>query len=464
MNKEINIDLTSIGSDVTNMNSEPIPEDLFLTLETSILLSQQETINSSKLSRLLQDTDGEYQLTTSGGQADLKNSIFVKTLGFKPEREGIFELNYTNILGQEKRIFNSTLNKDGRIVFSVNDVIKRFQLKYERKRLSIYKRTIIEDLKIFGYEFETIVSELDYFRQIKGDREQYEEKISILKNSITDKLTQLTTKKDEYDKYLEDNSNFEAELLENIEILKEQKSNLQNNINQQNIEIESLSSQITAKDNQLAKLNEEISYQKTHEKYLYGTNERLEKRRKELEKSVNLFPDNLEGFITRATKTKWTYGFLAFIPLIILGFIVNLSWGTLKEFTAISTVETFEKAWIILIQRLPFTLLIITLASMCLAFLYKMVRHLTEIQQQELNLSKISMLARDVSDSEHSSLEEKVIQKLRIDRKMKLIREFLNSEFNRYQTFIDKEEQIKANKFNKISLPFKIPFTISKNE
>ncbi|QNX86972.1 hypothetical protein [Acinetobacter seifertii] len=464
MNKEINIDLTSIATEVTNMNSEPIPEDLFLTLETSILLSQQETINSSKLSKLLQDTNGEYQLTASGGQADLKNPIFVKTLGFKPEREGGFELIYTNILGQEKRVFNSSLNKDGRIVFTINDVVSRFQLKYERKSLSIYKRTIIEDLKIFGHEFETIVAELDYFRQVKDDREQYEEKISILKNSITEKLTQLTTKKDEYDKYLEDNSNFEAELLENIEILKEQKSNLQNNINQQNIEIESLSSQITAKDNQLSKLNEEISYQKTRETYLYETNERLEKRRKELEKSVNLFPDNLEGFITRATKTKWTYGFLAFIPLIILGFIVNLSWGTLKEFTAISTVETFEKAWIILIQRLPFTLLIITLASMCLAFLYKMVRHLTEIQQQELNLSKISMLARDVSDSEHSSLEEKVIQKLRIDRKMKLIREFLNSEFNRYQTFIDKEEQIKANKFSKISLPFKIPFTISKNE
>ncbi|WP_336016890.1 hypothetical protein [Acinetobacter pittii] len=93
-----------------------------------------------------------------------------------------------------------------------------------------------------------------------------------------------------------------------------------------------------------------------------------------------------------------------------------------------------------------------------------MVRHLTEIQQQELNLSKISMLARDVSDSEHNSLEEEVIQKLRIDRKMKLIREFLNSEFNRYQTFIDKEEQIKDTKFIKINLPFKVPFTSRTNE
>lgn len=463
MDKEINIDLASIGADVTNMNSEPIPEDLFLTLETSILLSQQETVNSSKLSRLLQDADGEYQLTASGGQVDLKNPIFVRTLGFKPEREGTFELIYTNILGQERKIFNSKINNE-RIVFSINDIIKRFQLKYERKRLAFHKKTIIEDLRVFGYEFDTVLSELDYFRQVINDRNQYEEKISQLKNNITDQLAKLTTKKEEYDKYLEEQDTYETELLENINTLKEQKKNLQNNINQQNTEIESLSSQITAKDNQLSKLNDDFLDLQKRSKYLTEGNERLEGRRKELEKSVNLFPDNLEGFVARATKTKWTYGFLAFIPLLILGFIVNLSWETLKDFTAISTVDTFEKAWIILIQRLPFTLLIITLASMCLAFLYKMVRHLTEIQQQELNLSKISMLARDVSDSEHNSLEEELIQKLRIDRKMKLIREFLNSEFNRYQIFTDKEEQIKDTKFIKINLPFKVPFTSRNNE
>jgi len=258
MDKEINIDLASIGADVTNMNSEPIPEDLFLTLETSILLSQQETVNSSKLSRLLQDADGEYQLTASGGQVDLKNPIFVRTLGFKPEREGTFELIYTNILGQERKIFNSNLSNNERIVFSINDVIKRFQLKYERKRLAFHKKTIIEDLRVFGYEFDTVLSELDYFRQVIDDRNQYEEKISQLKNNITDQLAKLTTKKEEYDKYLEEQDTYETELLENIDSLKEQKKNLQNNINQHNAEIESLSSQITAKDNQLSKLNDDF--------------------------------------------------------------------------------------------------------------------------------------------------------------------------------------------------------------
>lgn len=464
MNKDINIDFDSLEKDAENIENEKIPEDLFLTLEQSKLLSGQETTNSTKLAKLLQDSDGFYQLTSSGGQVDLKDPIFVKTLGFEPDREGTFELIYSNVIGQDKRLIVTGLNKDKRIVFVINDAIKKFKLRYEKKLISLHKKTSIKNLRIYGYSFETIASELEYFREIKDDREQYEQKISDLKSDISDQLAKLIAKKEEYEEYLETNKDYESDLIENIEILKEQKKNLQNNINQQNAEVESLNSQITAKNNQLSKLNEDFSELQKRSKYLTEGNGRLEERRKELEKSVNLFPDNLEGFVARATKTKWTYGFLAFIPLLILGFIVNLSWETLKDFTAISTVDTFEKAWIILIQRLPFTLLIITLASMCLAFLYKMVRHLTEIQQQELNLSKISMLARDVSDSEHNSLEEEIIQKLRIDRKMKLIREFLNSEFNRYQTFIDKERQIKHTKFIKIDLPFKTPFMSKKNE
>ncbi|KXZ71055.1 coiled-coil domain-containing protein [Acinetobacter venetianus] len=464
MDKDINIDIESLKNSVENIEQEQIPEDLFFTLERSTRLSAQETTNSTKLSKLLQDPEGFYQLTYSGGQVDLKEPIFAKTLGFEPDREGTFELIYSNILGQEKKLTLTELNNDKRIVFTINDAIKRFKLRYEKKLISLHKKTSIRDIKIYGYTFETIISELDYFREVDDDRKQYEQKIINLKTTISNELARLINKKEEYEEYLETNNNYESELVANIDDLQEKKKNLQTNINQQNSEIESLSSQITAKDNQLSKLNEDFLALQKRSKYLTEGNDRLEERRRELEKSVNLFPDNLEGFVTRATRTKWAYGFLAFIPLVILGFIVNLSWDTLKDFTAITTVDTFEKAWIILIQRLPFTLLIITLASMCLAFLYKMVRHLTEIQQQELNLSKISMLARDVSDSEHSSLDEEIIQKLRIDRKMKLIREFLNSEFNRYQIFVNREEKIKSTEFIKIDLPFKIPFKVNKSE
>lgn len=460
MNKELSIDLDKINEDITQLQKEEINPNLFINLYKNTFLSPTETLENSKFAQFIENSQLSYSLNKSSSIVTFKNNFFVSAILFTPEEDGVFELTYINLFDVKKILHQDKKDQDGRVIFWTNDCVKQISLKFNNEKFFAKKRSNLEKFKLYGLTFNDAIIQLNNFYQIKEDRIQYEETISTKKIELINKVEEITDKLNEYQEYLASKEENESELSTNIEELKEQKTILQNNINQQNTEIESLRSQITAKDNQLSKINEDFLELQKRSKYLTEGNERLEERRKELEKSVNLFPDNLEGFVARATKTKWTYGFLAFIPLLILAFIVNLSWETLKDFTAISTVDTFEKAWIILIQRLPFTLLIITLASMCLAFLYKMVRHLTEIQQQELNLSKISMLARDVSDSEHSSLEEVLVQKLRIDRKMKLIREFLNSEFNRYQTFIDKEEQIKDTKFIKIDLPFKIPFKI----
>ncbi|MCY6411716.1 hypothetical protein QTA56_06130 [Acinetobacter sp. VNH17] len=464
MDKELGIDLEKINEDINQLQEEDISPNLFITLYKNTILSPTETLETSRFAQFIENSQLSYSLNKASSIVTLLDNFFVSAILFKPEEEGVFELTYTNLFNIKRTLRQDKLNKEGKIIFWTNDCVKQISIKFNNEKLFAKKRSTLERFQLYGMKFNDAITQLNNFYQIKEDRNEYEETISTKKIELTNKVEEIVNKLNEYQEYLATQEEHESELEKNIEELKEQKKNLQNNINQQNTEIESLSSQITAKDNQLSKLNEDFLELQKRSKYLNDGNERLEQRRKDLEKSVNLFPDNLEGFVTRATRTKWTYGFLAFIPLLILGFIVNLSWETLKDFTAITTVDTFEKAWIILIQRLPFTLLIITLASMCLAFLYKMVRHLTEIQQQELNLSKISMLARDVSDSEHSSLDEEAIQKLRIDRKMKLIREFLNSEFNRYQIFIDKEEKNKDIKFVKIDLPFKIPFTTNKNE
>ncbi|AVI34118.1 hypothetical protein AB2R53_14655 [Acinetobacter baumannii] len=464
MNKELSIDLNEVNEDINQIQEEEINPNLFINLYKNTFLSPTETLENSKFAKFIENPRLTYTLNKTSSTVTFTDNFFVSAILFTPEEDGVFELTYINLFDVKKTLKEDKKDKEGRIIFWTNDCVKQISLKFNNEKFFAKKRSNLEKFQLYGLTFNDAITQLNNFYQIKEDRKQYEEIISTKKEELVNKVEEITKKLNEYQEYLEAQEEHEAELNTNIEELKEQKKNLQNNINQHNAEIESLSSQITAKDNQLSKLNDDFLELQKRSKYLTEGNERLEERRKELEKSVNLFPDNLEGFVARATKTKWTYGFLAFIPLLILGFIVNLSWETLKDFTAISTVDTFEKAWIILIQRLPFTLLIITLASMCLAFLYKMVRHLTEIQQQELNLSKISMLARDVSDSEHSSLEEELIQKLRIDRKMKLIREFLNSEFNRYQTFIDKEEQIKDTKFIKIDLPFKGPFISRTND
>ena len=310
--------------------------------------------------------------------------------------------------------------------------------------------------KFAGLTQKDYFSEINYIKDVKNDRTEYEKKINEQKQSLLALLNRIQISKLEFDTHLENLKEEKGLLEKNIEELDNDKNNLQADINQQNRDIESNNSKIFAQNNELSNLDNKIKQLKIISREKSDTVNSLEEKRKNLEKKVNLFPDTLEGFIQRANKTKITYGILAIIPLIIFAFLLNLSWETLKNFTTVISLDSFESAWIVLIQRIPFTLLVITLASMCIAFLYKMVRHLTEVQQQELNLAKISMLAKDVADSVYSNLPEPALQKIRAEKKLILIREFMNSEYIRYQQFIEKEKNI-SNKSIQF-IPFKSLF------
>lgn len=132
---------------------------------------------------------------------------------------------------------------------------------------------------------------------------------------------------------------------------------------------------------------------------------------------------------------------LSAIPLIVLGFIMYMAWEATKELAIKYPAKDYEQAFSILIQRMPFSLLFLFLVGMCISFLYKMVNQLTEVHQQELNLAKISMLARDMSDSETIDLNEEERQEKRIEVKMKLIQQYLASEFMRYETLKHKNSE-----------------------
>lgn len=422
-------------------------------------LPSKEILENSQFAKFIENKNFNYSLNKESSTVNFLNNFYTAAFLFTPGEKGIFEITYTNIFGIKFTKKTDQLDEKGRVIFWVNDCIKQLSLKFNNEKVFSRKKVKIQDFKIWGLEFDDAINEINKLNNRNSDREKYEKKINDLKQKLEINLSNVQDKITEYENFLNVNKEYEEELLKNIDDLKNEKSTLQKNIDQQNIDIESLKSQISAKETQISKLEDDFNELSKRSSILSDGNKRLEERQKDLEKRVNLFPDTLEGFIQRANKTKTTYGLLASVPLVILILLLNLSWDTLKKFTESTTLTSFESAWIVLIQRIPFTLLVITLASMCIAFLYKMVRHLTEVQQQELNLAKISMLAKDVADSEYSKLDEAALQKIRADKKIKLIREFFNSEFNRYQQFIEKEKP-PTTTFSFIdTLPFKdIPF------
>lgn len=440
MNKKLNIELDKIVTEVNKITTEPLNPEILIEKYKNTFLESTETLETSHFAKFIASEKESYTINRESSTVTFNENFFASAVLFTPEEKGTFELNYINLFGIKKQKIVDILDDQGRVIFWINDCIKQFSIKFNNEKIFSRKKIKISNFKVWGLEFAEAIHQINKLNKILDDRSNYEAKIKSLKDNINEEFSNAQLKIDEYDQFLEDNKEYEITLLGNITNLKNEKSTLQKNIDQQNIDIESLKSQISAKETQISKLEDDFNELSKRSSLLSDGNKRLEERQKDLEKRVNLFPDTLEGFIQRANKTKTTYGLLASVPLVILILLLNLSWDTLKKFTESTTLTSFESAWIVLIQRIPFTLLVITLASMCIAFLYKMVRHLTEVQQQELNLAKISMLAKDVADSEYSKLDEAALQKIRADKKIKLIREFFNSEFNRYQQFIEKEK------------------------
>lgn len=448
-------EIDSTESKIEEITQDEDLSDLTIEIYKTTSLTSGSVENKNRLAETFNDS-GNYQLTKQGGNIVFSFPYYVTTIGFEPEKVGVFELSYTNVFNQTNTRRIDSLNKDNRIVFGVNEAIRSFSLKFEKKPISLSKKSIIKNFRVYGLTQKDYFSEINYIKDVKNDRTEYEKKINEQKQSLLALLNRIQISKLEFDTHLENLKEEKGLLEKNIEELDNDKNNLQADINQQNRDIESNNSKIFAQNNELSNLDNKIKQLKIISREKSDTVNSLEEKRKNLEKKVNLFPDTLEGFIQRANKTKITYGILAIIPLIIFAFLLNLSWETLKNFTTVISLDSFESAWIVLIQRIPFTLLVITLASMCIAFLYKMVRHLTEVQQQELNLAKISMLAKDVADSVYSNLPEPALQKIRAEKKLILIREFMNSEYIRYQQFIEKEKNI-SNKSIQF-IPFKSLF------
>lgn len=402
MNTQIDIEV--VNNKVDELNTKEISEDLFIQIYTAKDLATTETENSNQLVKLLKNEVDEYKLSNQTGKIFFDEFIYVNTIGFYPAREGKFELRYTNLANDSVKLLKSQVNDKGRVVFAIHDTVSSISIKYERDNLFSSKSLKIKDFWIFGLNFEAFNKEVSYLKTLYDDRAEFTKEFQELKAQLQKGKTELNQKKEETDQYISEKEALIEELSEKIEELDESKTNLRTSIQQLESQKETLESQLTAKNSELERLTKNNESLKKINIEVDKELTQLKLRKEELAAEVNLVPDNLIGFNQRTSESKKTYYWLCTIPLVMLSILFYCAWSNI------------------------------------VALLYKMLRHLMEIQQQELSLSKISVLARDVADSEYQHLPENEKQEHRIKHKMQLIREYFNSEFERHKEFIKNEK------------------------
>lgn len=148
---------------------------------------------------------------------------------------------------------------------------------------------------------------------------------------------------------------------------------------------------------------------------------------KELNNQVNIFPSEISGFASQGRRDVRLYSSLCFIPLLIISIVTyQLFQGAVNLTTIVTSEKEFNIAALIA-SRAPFVLTAIAIVSVCYYIARMLILKCVRVNRQKLNLTKISVVAKDISYSVENGIsisdDEKYARRMRL--KMDLMRDHL---------------------------------------
>ena len=152
-------------------------------------------------------------------------------------------------------------------------------------------------------------------------------------------------------------------------------------------------------------------------------NSQIELRKTDLKKlqdDINKFPAEFSGFLEQGGKNINRYAAFTIIPLfLIVGLTIILFTGAADLSVQYKSMKPFD-IYTMLASRLPFTLIsgAIIFASYRLAKF--LIEEIMKITRQRLNLTRISIIAKEVSETSLVGLDLTEVEKAEIQTKLKM--------------------------------------------
>lgn len=225
-----------------------------------------------------------------------------------------------------------------------------------------------------------------------------------------------------------------SELTETINELNNDKSQVEDELGSIQIELAATERAVGSKKQELSEYSARIESaassieQKTEErKQLSSEIAKAKAELRELQENINLFPTEISGFVSQGAASIKRYSFFAAIPIVVIGLVTADLFIRASELSGLTSIPQDISIWEVLIARIPYVLV----CGALLASSYKLARvfiaEIIRINEQRLNLTKISIIAKDVSDASEDglSLDDAARYEHRAHLKMNLLREHL---------------------------------------
>ncbi len=313
---------------------------------------------------------------------------------------------------------NNTIQKirgeGGSFRVVLNQMLTGFSFRPEAK-FTIFKRQSINQIEVIGYtagELSILENALSSVKQEKQENKEEEQRLIQLEEEATQKVLGHKTTIDE---------------------LTKESNQLADQVGRNKAELEGLNSEISSTTTELEELRSKekdavssLETRRTQRREIVGD---IEKDRGDLEKlkdEIRMFPSQISGFVAESGRSIRNFLWLSLPFLAVILFVTwSLFWSAV-DLTKMSKIDGAE-IWTILLTRLPFVVVAVAILQVCGFVVGRFVFEIVQINKQRLNLSKLSIIAKEVAVSSSTGLELSKEEKFDLEThlKMELLREHM---------------------------------------
>lgn len=313
-----------------------------------------------------------------------------------------------------------TLNSGNRWTVRINGFVTKFTVEPPRKFLGDQLLTSVQIQGLHPQEFAEVAKQVGTAENFKqAALEKCRERLSEVtrKEAEVAGLDQQIVEKSGSIEELEQRQSELAVAVEKaqekLEVTERAVGSKKQELSEFSARIESANSSIEQKAGERQQLSTEITKAKAE--------------LRELKENINMFPTEISGFVSQGASNIRRYSFLAAIPIIVIGLVTVHLFSNASELSHLENLPANISVWEVLIARLPYVLV----CGALIASSYKLARlfvgEIIRINEQRLNLTKISIIAKDVSDASEDglSMDDGARYEHRTHLKMDLLRSHL---------------------------------------
>lgn len=355
---------------------------------------------------------------------ELAKPVFIRTISFSAvdfSKSDKARFEYRLASGGHEQT-TLTPNQNGAFVVRINQFVKQFALTPPKKFLG---KQLLTNVTVSGYlprefsEVADLVGKIEEYRQ--EIIEDSERRLADVKEK-EQRLALLAEKKEEL---IDEIKSLEAEVQSEKglhEAAIEKRVEAQSGVEELRNRLKELAGKIEASENTLEKNRGE---RESLNREIQEANQEL----KRLQDDINLFPTEISAFVKQGAENIRRYTFLSLIPIVVIAGVMVALFNNAADLTYLHKTDPDYSVWSVLLTRIPYVLVCAALVGASYKIVKIFIAEIIRINTQRLNLSKVSIIAKDVSQSGEDGLDLTDLERaeLRNHTKMELLRAHLKT-------------------------------------